>query len=118
LGKGLTAGPHLSVSGAKRKGRGGGAGPAGLRSWANLGRPARAVRKKEKACWPGMVAGQKRRKGERDGPAVDKREKREERFSFFFKFIFQTFKLQSNKNPCNRIMMHKHLLFLNYFSDV
>jgi hypothetical protein len=56
------------------------------------------VKKKKKACWPGMVAGQKRRKGERDGPAVDKRERREERFSFFlFKFIFQTLKLQSNK---------------------
>jgi hypothetical protein len=35
-----------------------------------------------------------------------------------FNFIFQTFKLQSNKNPCIRIMMHKHLLFLNYFSDI
>jgi hypothetical protein len=56
------------------------------------------VKKKKKACWPGMVAGQKRRKGERDGPAVDKREERRKVFFFFFfKFIFQTFKLQSNK---------------------
>jgi hypothetical protein len=57
LGKGLTAGPHLSATGAKIKGRGRRAGPARLRSWANLGRPARAVKKKKKACWPGMVAG-------------------------------------------------------------
>jgi hypothetical protein len=33
---------------------------------------------------------------------------------FLFKFFsfFQTFKLHSNKKPCIRIMMHKHLLFL------
>jgi hypothetical protein len=48
-----------------------------------LGRLAHAVKKKKKAYWPGMVAGQKRRKGEKDGPAVDKRERSGERFSFF-----------------------------------
>jgi hypothetical protein len=40
---------------------------------------------------------------------------KEKGFSLFFKLFsnhFQTFKLQSNKKPCIRIMMHKHLLFL------
>jgi hypothetical protein len=35
-------------------------------------------------------------------------------FSFLkilLNFIFQTFKLHSNKKPWIRIMMHKHLLF-------
>jgi hypothetical protein len=64
------------------------------------------------ACGPKEMLGQRERK---------EREREEKRISFFkflFKFIFQTFKLQSNKNPCIRIMMHKHLLFLKYFSDV
>jgi hypothetical protein len=57
------------------------------------------VKKKKKACWPGMVAGQKRRKGERDGPAVDKRERRGERFSFFlFKLFSNSFFKHSNLN--------------------
>jgi hypothetical protein len=72
-----------------------------------------------------MVHGPKEKKGrgKRDGPTGGK--EREERgkgfsfsFKFLFKFIFQTFKLQTNRNPCIRIMMHKHLLFLNYFSNV
>jgi hypothetical protein len=68
--------------------RGCGVGPLG---------PARSRgEEKEKACWPGMVAGQNRRKGEREG------EEKKRVFLFFllnflFKFIFQTFKLQSNK---------------------
>jgi hypothetical protein len=70
-----------------------------------------------------MVAGPKEKKG-REGWAGCGKE-REERgkvflflFKFFFKFVFQTFKLQTNRNPCIQIMMHKHLLFLNYFNDV
>jgi hypothetical protein len=52
-----------------------------------------------------------------------KEREREEVFLFFFKqilfkFVFQTFKLQTIRNPCIRIMMHKHLLFLDYFGDV
>jgi hypothetical protein len=35
------------------------------------------VRKKEKACWPGMVASQNRREGERKG-------EEKKRVSFFF----------------------------------
>jgi hypothetical protein len=85
-----------------------------------LGPSARA-REKEKAAGLGCLRAEgmlgrrekRKREGEREGKG----------FLFFllkflFKFIFQTFKLQSNKNPCIRIMMHKHLLFLNYFSDV
>jgi hypothetical protein len=84
--------------------------------WSWAAGPLRAQGKKErKACRPGNLrAGLEEREREREG---------EERvLSFFkkisFKFIFQTFKLQSNKNPCIQIMMHKHLLSLNYFSDV
>jgi hypothetical protein len=78
------------------------------------------------AGWAGLLAGKKKK-----GPVGQKRAEMkkggeregegEERVLFFlnsFKFIFQTFKLQSNKNPCIQIMMHKHLLSLNYFSDV
>jgi hypothetical protein len=87
-----------------------------------LGPSARA-REKEKAAGLGLVHGLKKNVG----PAGKKREGEGEGgrkgflfflLKFLFKFIFQTFKLQSNKNPCIRIMMHKHLLFLNYFSDV
>jgi hypothetical protein len=80
------------VSGAKIKGRGGGAGPAGLRCWANWAVCAR-VREEEKAS--GLLAcGLKEEKGrEREGEGKG--------FffllNFLFKFIFQTFKLQSNK---------------------
>jgi hypothetical protein len=83
----------------------------GARYWAGgrakLGRcrlPARA----EKGRWPGKVCGLKKEKREEEGNwASWKRREREERkvFSFFkilFKFVFQTFKLQSNRNPCIR----------------
>jgi hypothetical protein len=65
----------------------------------------------------------KREEREREMGRLEKRKREGEGegkgFSFFllnflFKFVFQTFK----QNPCIRIMMHKHLLFLNYFSDV
>jgi hypothetical protein len=84
------------------------AGPA----WADCAR----AKKKKKAA--GLVVcglkGMLGRRGEKRG--------RGRRFSFFFliffKFVFQTFKLQTNRNPCIQIMMHKHLLFLNYFNGV
>jgi hypothetical protein len=50
-----------------------------------------------------------------------KRERGEGERDFFqtlFKFVFQTFKLPSNKKPCIQIMMHMHLLFLIYLSDI
>jgi hypothetical protein len=117
LGKGLTTGPHLSASARKRKGGGGRAGPAGCEV-GPLGPSARARKEKEKASGLGCLRAE-------IGPAGEMRERERGRkgfpFSFSkfrFKYIFQTFKLQTNKNPCIRIMMHKHLLFLNYFSDV
>jgi hypothetical protein len=73
-----------------------------------------AREKGRKACRPGILRAGLEEKGERGGEG-------RVLFCFFFKsfkFIFQTFKLQSNKNPCIQIMMHKHLLSLNYFSDV
>jgi hypothetical protein len=98
LGKGLTAGPHLSVSGAKRKGRGGGGGPAGLRSSANWADARARKEKKENGLWPGCLRAEV-------GPAGEMRERERGRkgflfffsFKLLFKFIFQTFKLQSNK---------------------
>jgi hypothetical protein len=84
--------------------RGCGVGPLG---------PARSRgEEKEKACWPGMVAGQNRRKGEREG------EEKKRVFLFFsFKFSFQihfsNIQTSIKQNLCIRIMMHKHLLFLN-----
>jgi hypothetical protein len=117
----LTAGPHLSASGTKKK-RGERVGPAGEAELGQLG-PAYACGRKRPTAWDCSRAERKRKgRGKRNGPAREKeREEREKVFSFFkilFKFVFQTFKFQSNRNPCIRIMMHKHLLFLNYFSDV
>jgi hypothetical protein len=89
----------------------------GVAELGQLGRRAREERKR-KGLWPGCLRAEV-------GPAGEMRERERGRkgipfsfLKFLFKFIFQTFKLQSNKNPCIRIMMHKHLLFLNYFSDV
>jgi hypothetical protein len=76
-----------------------------------LGQFARAGEEKGRPAWG--LAGWAR-KGEREREFVC--------FLLFFqisfKFIFQTFTLKSNKNPCTQIMMHKHLFSLNYFSDV
>jgi hypothetical protein len=79
------------------------------------------------AGWAGLFAGKEEKASGLKwlrAKEVEERERERERrvLSFFsqisFKFNFQTFKLQSNKNPCIQIMMHKHLLSLNYFSDV
>jgi hypothetical protein len=87
--------------------------------------PAYTRGRKRPTAWDGSRAERKRKgRGKRNGPAGEKeREEREKVFPFFlfiffFKFVFQTLKLQSNRNPCIRDMMHKHLLFLDYFSDV
>jgi hypothetical protein len=85
-----------------------------------LGR-RRAREEKEKASGLGCLRAEgmlgrrekRKREGEGEGKGISFFKKK-----FFSNSFFQTFKLQSNKNPCIRIMMHKHLLFLNYFSDV
>jgi hypothetical protein len=83
-------------------------------------------KKKKKACWPGNGCGPKEKKG-RERWAGWRKEKERERerekgFPFSFKFSFQihfsNIQTSIKQNPCIRIMMHKHLLFLNYFSDV
>jgi hypothetical protein len=98
LGKGLTAGPHLSATGAKEKGgedvlgrRGCELGP----TWAVL---LARLRKRKRPAGLGWLRA-KREEREREMGRLWIRERREERFSFFFlfNFIFQTFKLQSNK---------------------
>jgi hypothetical protein len=101
----LTAGPHLSVSGTKKK-RGERVGPAGEAELGQLG-PAYARGRKRSTAWDGSRAERKRKgRGKRNGPAGEKeREEREKVFSFsffkiLFKFVFQTFKFQSNRNPC------------------
>jgi hypothetical protein len=98
---------------SKKKRERGGAGPAGWRigpTWA----VARAGRRKRKGlpAWAGCGP---KVKGERD-------RERERVLPFSFKFSFQirfsNIQTSIKQNPCIRIMMHKHLLFLNYFSDV
>jgi hypothetical protein len=118
----MTAGSHLSVTARKKK--------KGKACWAGgaamLGQLGSAyARGGETGRRPGLFTGLKKKKERGKGDGPDGGKEREERgkgfsfsFKFLFKFIFQTFKLQSNRNPCIRIMMHKHLLFLNYFSDV
>jgi hypothetical protein len=97
----------------KEKG-GGAVWAGGETSWASVGRK-RALGERPTAWEPSRA--------EREGLGRLWREERGEGEGFLFlkilfKFVFQTFKLQPNRNPCIRIMMHKHLLFLNYFSDV
>jgi hypothetical protein len=88
-----------------------------LRGWATG--PTRAREKKRKGLWPGCLGAEgllgwrEKRKKERE---------REKGLPFSFKFSFQihfsNIQTSIKQNPCIRIMMHKHLLFLNYFSDV
>jgi hypothetical protein len=108
----LTAGPHLSVSGAKKKrerracwASGCGVGPHGP--------TARAGKRNRPTAWG--VCGPKRigEKGERE---------RERRvcpfFSNFFQIHFSNIQTPIKRKPCIQTMMHNHLLSLNYFSDV
>jgi hypothetical protein len=97
----------------RKKKRGGSGSWAGGRG--GLGRWADCARAKKKAAGL-VVCGLKEmvgRQGEKRG-----RGRKFFLFLFFFQIRFQTFKLQTNRNPCIQIMMHKHLLFLDYFSDV
>jgi hypothetical protein len=82
---------------SKKKRERGGAGPAGLRSWANWAVCVRARRRK--GLWPDCLRvesllGRWEKEKERE-------REREKGFlfllKFLFKFIFQTFNLQSNK---------------------
>jgi hypothetical protein len=77
--------------------------------WANLGRCARGEKKKKRPASLGWLRakseGRERGRGEEKG------------FPFSFKFSFQihfsNIQTSIKQNPCIRIMMHKHLLFLN-----
>jgi hypothetical protein len=91
----------------KKKRRGGAVGPAGEDVAGPRG-------KRRSAARVGLRAKRKER-GRRMG-RLGRREKgrggkREKVFSFFNSFQI-VLKLQSNKKPCIRIMMHKNLLFL------
>jgi hypothetical protein len=82
--------PLVSLGAKRKKGRGGGAGPAGVADWANLGRLRVRGKRKVLRAEAGP-AGEMRERGrgeEKGFPFLLK---------FLFKFIFQTFKLQSNK---------------------
>jgi hypothetical protein len=101
----------------KNKREGGGAGPAGEGRLGQLGPSARARKEKEKASGLGCLRAE-------FGPAREMRERERGRkgFPFSFKISFQihfsNIQTSIKQNPCIRIMMHKHLLFLNYYSDV
>jgi hypothetical protein len=109
----LTSGPHRSAAGAKKKRRKGGSRAGG--GGEELGRCGSActhAREKE-AGGPGQFVGcgkRRKRKAGRGGGVGRKGGKgKGERFGFFFlnffKIIFQTFKLHSNKKPCIRIFI-------------
>jgi hypothetical protein len=82
-----------------------------------MGRCGRKRKKERKAYRPGNLRAELEEEGEREREG-------EERVSFFF-FLLNFFQIYfSNtqtpikQNPCIRIMMHKHLLFLIYFNDI
>jgi hypothetical protein len=74
--------------------------------------PLRAQGKEKEKGLPAWIGRGPKVKGEREGKG----------FALFFKIFFQihfsNIQTPIKQNPCIRIMMHKHLLFLNYFSDV
>jgi hypothetical protein len=112
---GLTAGSHLPVTARKRKGW--------RQCWAGGEQtgPTRAAVHGERRPAALLVSGQEKKVGRLEKIGERRGRKEKKKVFFFktlFKIVFQTFKLQSNRNPCIRIMMHKHLLFLNYFSDI
>jgi hypothetical protein len=83
-----------------------------------LGRVGRLLaRSREKEAGGLLRFGPGKKKKKRVGWAKRRKEKGEKGFRIFlFKFFsnsfFKLFKLHSNKKPCIRILMHKHLLFL------
>jgi hypothetical protein len=68
-------------------------------------RGVKEERERETKRWVDWAAGKKGRGGKGNGFFV----------KLFFKFIFQSFKIHSNRKPCIRIMMHNHLLSLILF---
>jgi hypothetical protein len=106
------------VTEQKKKRRGRGAGPAEERKWASLGRLC--AREEKKASSLGARGLNEKRKGKGKGVGPARKEGREERgFSFFLNtFQIHFFKLQSNKKPCIRNMMHNHILFLISLNDI
>jgi hypothetical protein len=92
---GLTAGPHLPVTGAKRKRE---AAVLGQR-WKRAG-PLRAARSAEKGRWPEKICELKeKREGEGNWASWKRRERGERKvFSFSFKFFSNSFFKLSNFN--------------------
>jgi hypothetical protein len=89
----------------KKKRRGARDGPAGRQAGPGGPAYACALRKRRPAAWAGLWAEEEKKKKRRGEPAGSQGKKgeggREKDFLFLkilFKFIFQTFKLQSNKN--------------------
>jgi hypothetical protein len=87
---GLTAGPHLPVTGAKRKRDAALAGPAGSK----LGQPGLPAQARQRSlAWD--PSRPKRKEERMIGPAREKEERRGRRLSLFFfkkilfKFVFQ-----------------------------
>jgi hypothetical protein len=76
-----------------------------------VGRPARTRGRKRPAAQASSWAAGKEEKEKRAGGGVGRKggKGKGERFGFFFlnffKIIFQTFKLHSNKKPCIRIFI-------------
>jgi hypothetical protein len=105
------AGPHLLVTGRKKKREGEQLG----RRRGKLGQLHARSREKETGGLLRFGPGKKKKK--RAGWAKKERGRGEKGFrvfisKFFSKSFFKFFKLHSNKKPCIRIMMYKHLLFL------
>jgi hypothetical protein len=79
LGTALTAGPHLSASGAKRKGEKGRCCAGGVADWANLGRCARGEKKKKRPAGLGWL----------QAKSEGRDREREKGFLFLLKFLFK-----------------------------
>jgi hypothetical protein len=80
-----------------------------VRGWANWA-GARA-REKEEGLRPARLRAERgERERERKGLSLF--------FSNFFQIHFSNIQTPNKRKPCIQIMMHKHLLSLNYFSDV
>jgi hypothetical protein len=70
----------------------------------------------ERRRWAALLLGRKRREERWVGLEKEKVREREEGLSFLFQNIVKTFKTihKQTIKPCIQIMMHKHLLLLNY----
>jgi hypothetical protein len=81
---------------------------------AELGHLGRCTHERKKKASGLIACGLKEKKGRERGRG----KKRFVFFKFSFQIHFSNIQTSIKQNPCIRIMMHKHLLFLNYFSDV